>query len=242
MSRSRAAAELAWRLGDKVGVDVAVGWQSPSRGRPGAWLVEWTDGPTVAAMRGLAADLVRHCRPLTTTGLRFSRTHSIQATAAVLLALAARGELPERPASATMAAEHELTDADTATATWAHLWPQAGDIVTRADGDLYGIIALVHATVTKPRDETPPESPAGTCRLCATPMSAASTGRPARFCGPACRQAAHRTTGAVTKPRHETACAICGRSFTPSATGRPARHCSPACRTRSWRSRADHRP
>ena len=190
-------------------------------------------------MRSLAADLVRYCRPLDASVLRFSRYHSSRAAAAALLHLAARGELPERPASAAMMAEHELADTDAA--AWTHLWAQAGHLAQQADGDLYAIVALVHATVTKPHDETPPAPPVVACRRCATPLPLPSTGRPAHFCGLRCRQAAHRAASAVTKPRHETACATCGRTFITSVTGRPARHCSPACRTRTWRSRANHR-
>jgi hypothetical protein len=239
MSRSRAAAELARRLGDKVGVNVAVGWNAPTGPWPGAWMVEWIDGPTATTMRGLAADLVRYCRPLDVSVLRFSRYHSSRATAAVLLHLAARCELPERPASAAMMAEHELADTDAA--AWTHLWAQAGHLAQQAGGDLYTIIALVRATVTKPHDETPPEPSTGACRHCAAPLPKAATGRPVRFCGPTCRQAAHRATAAVTKPRHETTCAACGRAFITGGTGRPARHCSSACRTRTWRRYARNR-
>ena len=239
MSRPRAAAELARRLGDKVGVNVAVGWNAPTGPWPGAWMVEWIDGPTATTMRGLAADLVRYCRPLDASVLRFSRYHSSRAVAAALLHLAARGELPERPASAAMMAEHELADTDAA--AWTHLWAQAGHLAQQAGGDLYTIVALVHDTVTKPHDETPPAPPVVACRRCATPLPVPSTGRPAQFCGPGCRQTAHRAARAVTKPRHETPCATCGRTFITSVTGRPARHCSPACRTRTWRSRANHR-
>jgi hypothetical protein len=233
-SRSRAAGDLAHLLNSEVGIRVRVGWDNPSR-RPGhgAWLVEWTDGPTVATMRGHAEDLVRYCRPLTITMLRFSRFPSPQASAAAMLALAHRGELPQRPASATLMAEHELCDTDTA--DWAHLWAHAGQLVEQADEDLYQVVALIHAAVTKPRDETPPETPPNTCQHCATPLAPTRSGRPGRYCGPACRQAAHRARHDVTKPRNETTCATCGRTFTPTGTGRPARHCSPACRTRAWR-------
>lgn len=34
--------------------------------------------------------------------------------------------------------------------------------------------------------------PLSTCQHCHTPIYPAHTGRPARFCGPTCRQAAHR--------------------------------------------------
>jgi hypothetical protein len=252
-SRSRGARDLADLLSDKVGVDVRIGWENPS-GRPGhgAWLVEWRDGPAVATMRGHAEDLAaRYCRPLTIAMLRFSRFRSDQAQTAAMLALAHHGELPELPALACLAADRELADTDTATWAhlWAHLWAQAGQLVEQADGDLYEVVALIHATVTKPRHETPPEpprpshdpdgdAPPGACQHCAAPLAPPGrAGRPGRYCGPACRQAAHRAGigGDVTKPRHETTCVTCGRTFTPTSVGRPPRHCSPACRTRAWR-------
>jgi hypothetical protein len=233
-SRSRAAANLTYHLNDKVGICVRVNWDNPS-GRPdhGAWRVEWTDGPTVETMRGHAADLVRYCRPLTISTLRFSRHTTRQAWAAAILTLAHRGDLPERPALALAAAEHELSDTDTA--DWHHLWHHAGQLVAQTEEDLYTVVALIHATVTKPRHETPPEATPGPCQHCAAPLATTGTGRPARYCGPPCRQAAHRTRNTVTKPRNETTCATCGRTFAPTQTGRPARHCSPACRTRAWR-------
>jgi hypothetical protein len=233
-SRSRAAANLAYHLNDKVGLDVSVGWDNPS-GRPGhgAWRVEWTDGPTIATMRGHAENLVRYCRPLTTTMLRFSRFTTRQAWAAAMLALAHDDELPERPALAVTAAENALDGTDTA--DWNHIWTHAGQLVEQADENLYEVVALVHTTVTKPRDETPPQSTLGACQHCATPLAPARPGRPAHYCGPPCRKAAHRARNAVTKPRHETRCASCGRALTPTGAGRPALHCSPACRTRAWR-------
>jgi hypothetical protein len=234
-SRSRAAANLAYHLNNEAGTRVSVKWDNPS-GRPGhgAWLLEWTDGPTIATMRGRAEHLVRYCRPLTITMLQFSRSHSRQAWAAARLALTARDALPDHPANAVGLAEHELVDTDTA--TWAHLWAHARELVEQADEDLYNIVALIHATVTKPRHETQPDA-AGTCQHCAAPITPTRNRRPARHCDPTCRQAAHRARHAVTKPRHETTCATCGRPIPPTRTGRPARHCSPACRTRAWRKR-----
>jgi len=233
-SRSRAAANLTYHLNDKVGISARVNWDNPS-GRPGhgAWRVEWTDGPTIATMRGHAEDLVRYCRPLTIRTLRFSRHTTRQAWAAAMLTLAHRGDLPQHPATAVTAAEHELSNTDTA--DWHHLWHHAGQLIGQAKDDLYTVAALIHTTVTKPRHETPPETTPRTCQHCARPLPTTSTGRPARYCGPPCRQAAHRARDTVTKPRNETTCATCSRAFTPTSTGRPARHCSPACRTRAWR-------
>jgi AcrR family transcriptional regulator len=42
------------------------------------------------------------------------------------------------------------------------------------------------------RNETPHGSRNETCEICGTPLMAARTGRPARYCGAACRQKAHR--------------------------------------------------
>ena len=257
MSRSRAARDLADNLRDIVGVEVRVSWEN-LRGRGGVWLVQWHDGPTVAAVRGHARRLVRW--PLTMDALRFSRFHSAQATTAAMLCLADRGELPARPANATMMAESHLADTDTD--TWAHLWAQAGELVEQANGDLYDIVALIRATVTKPRHDkrAPAPRPAdrrqpavtkpshetlapprdGACRHCAAPLAPSRAGRPPSYCSPACRQAAHRAATAVTKPRHETTCAACETVFTTAPTGRPARHCSPTCRTRAWRRHAGH--
>jgi hypothetical protein len=231
-SRSRAATNLADHLTDKTGIDLHVNWDNPS-GRPGhgTWRIVWTDGPTVETMRGHAETLVRYCRPLTIAMLRFSRHTTRQAWAAAMLTLAHRGDLPERPALALAAAEHELCDTDTA--DWHHLTDHAHQLVAQTDEDLYQIVALIHATVTKPRHETPPET--GACQHCAAPLATTGTGRPARYCGPPCRQAAHRARTTVTKPRNETRCATCRSAFTPNGTGRPPRHCTPTCRTRAWR-------
>jgi hypothetical protein len=229
-SRSRAAANLAHHLTDKIAIPVRISWDNPA-GQPGrnAWLITWTDGPTVTTMRSHAEDLVRYHRPLTIDMLHFSRFTTRHAWAAAMLHLAHRGHLPQHPVHAVAAAEYELYDTDTA--DWAHLWSHAGHLIQQANEDLHTVAALVHATVTKPCHETPPD----TCQHCAAPITPTGTGRPARHCSPACRQAAHRNRDAVTKPSHETTCATCSRTFTPSRAGRPARHCSPACRTRAWR-------
>lgn len=233
-NRSRAAANLAYHLTDKAGIDVSVEWDNPS-GRPGhgAWRVGWTDGPTVETMHGHAENLVRYCRPLNIGMLRFSRFTTRQAWVAAMLALAHRGHLPERPALAVAAAEHELADTDTADRR--HLSAHASQLLNENGDDLYHLVALIHATVTKPSNETPPQTTPGACQRCTAPLSPAGPGRPGRYCNPACRQAAHRARADVTKPRNETRCATCRRAFTPTSTGRPARHCSPACRTRAWR-------
>ncbi|MBE1535662.1 TetR/AcrR family transcriptional regulator [Actinomadura algeriensis] len=50
--------------------------------------------------------------------------------------------------------------------------------------------ALRPRAVTKPSDET--KVSRNVCEMCGDPLTAARTGRPARYCGPACRQKAHR--------------------------------------------------
>ncbi|MBD2895245.1 hypothetical protein amrb99_41790 [Actinomadura sp. RB99] len=85
----------------------------------------------------------------------------------------------------------------------------AGCVVTermrRADGPPGRMTALAcdalrPAAVTKLRDESPTMSRnESRCEVCGTPLAAARTGRPARFCGAACRQKAHRRRSAAAK-------------------------------------------
>jgi hypothetical protein len=85
----------------------------------------------------------------------------------------------------------------------------AGCVVTerlrRADGPPGRMTALAcdalrPTTVTKLRDESPPPSRnESRCEVCGTPLTAAPTGRPARYCGAACRQKAHRRRSAAAK-------------------------------------------
>ncbi|WP_026402093.1 TetR/AcrR family transcriptional regulator [Actinomadura rifamycini] len=46
--------------------------------------------------------------------------------------------------------------------------------------------------VTKPSNETKVSRKVGACEICDRPLASSRTGRPARYCGPACRQKAHR--------------------------------------------------
>jgi hypothetical protein len=66
------------------------------------------------------------------------------------------------------------------------------------------------------------------CGHCRKVLPPASAGRPAKFCGPACKQAAYR------RRKHErpqsTQCVQCKKQFTPPGRGRPAIYCSSACR------------
>jgi AcrR family transcriptional regulator len=58
--------------------------------------------------------------------------------------------------------------------------------------------ALRPSPVTKLRNETLSRNESR-CEICGTPLPAARTGRPARFCGPACRQKAHRRRSAASQ-------------------------------------------
>ncbi|MWA02254.1 TetR family transcriptional regulator [Actinomadura sp. LD22] len=73
----------------------------------------------------------------------------------------------------------------------------------RADGPAGRMTALAcdalrPPAVTKLRDESLPVSRNDIrCEVCGTPLAAARTGRPARYCGAACRQKAHRRRSAA---------------------------------------------
>ncbi len=232
-ARSRAAANLAWHLSDTTGVEVTVGWDNPSgRSGDGLWRVEWFDGPAVATIRALAAQHARWIRPLDVAALRYSRRYTPTAWAAALIAMAHRGDLPDTASQATALVEHDLHDTD-ATA-WTPLWPAALELAQHGEQRPALIAeALIASGVPKPRHETNSRR----CGRCAAVLpEPADTGRPRRWCSPACRQAARRTGSPVTKPRYETFCATCGEPITPTGAGRPRRWCSPACRTRAWRA------
>ncbi|GAA2124157.1 TetR/AcrR family transcriptional regulator [Actinomadura napierensis] len=85
----------------------------------------------------------------------------------------------------------------------------AGCMVTermrRADGPPGRMTALAcdalrPTSVTKLGNETwSPSRNEGRCEVCGTLLTGARTGRPARFCGAACRQKAHRRRSAASK-------------------------------------------
>ncbi|WP_119728120.1 TetR/AcrR family transcriptional regulator [Thermomonospora amylolytica] len=68
----------------------------------------------------------------------------------------------------------------------------------RAAGSPGRMVALVAdalrppAAVTKPAASNETSNETQCCEVCATPLAASPTGRPARYCSPACRQKAHR--------------------------------------------------
>jgi hypothetical protein len=236
-SRSRAARELASYLSGETATTVDIYWDR-GPGRPGVWRAEWTDGPTVARLRGLATDHARWVRPLDVASLRWSRHYTPRAWAAALLARAGQSTLPDTAAEATGLAESDLHDTDAA--SWDEQPHHAAVELAHAGGDSPRAMAelLLTAAVMKPRDETIGSGPATAgprCARCGAAVPVAGTGRPGHWCSPACRQTAYRAR--VMKPRDETVCAGCGQRRAASPTGRPARWCSPACRTNGWRER-----
>lgn len=55
-----------------------------------------------------------------------------------------------------------------------------------------------------PRDENAARNVTALCPVCATPLRPTGTGRPARYCSPACRQKAHRRRHAVVAATRDT--------------------------------------
>jgi hypothetical protein len=193
-SRSRAAQALAEHLSHATATEVTVCWHNPSR-QPGhgAWRVEWDDGPTVTTLRRLAAAHARHLAPLDPATLHWSRRYTPTAWAAALLARAQQATLPDTAAEAVAQAEHDLSTTD---------GPEWTPTTLRAAADLAGhhttphqiAAAIIAATVTKHRDETSASADRPTrCAHCAGALPApARTGRPGRWCSPACRTRAWR--------------------------------------------------
>jgi hypothetical protein len=193
--RGRAARALAEHLTDATSTPVTISWDNPS-GRPGsgAWRVEWTDGPTAAALRGIAVAHARWVAPLDITTLRWSRQYTPRAWAAALLTRAANNTLPNTASEAVALVEYDLFDTDTNAWTSSTL-RAAADLAHRTDGDTRrAAAALIVTAVTKRRDETPPAAePPTRCAHCAGALpTPAPTGRPSRWCSPACRTRAWR--------------------------------------------------
>ena len=196
-ARARAADTLATHLSDAADTPVVICWDNPTR-RPGqgTWRVEWTDGPTTATMRSIAADHARWVTPLKITTLRWARQYSPTAWAVTLLAHARQATLPGTAHQAIALVEYDLPELDAT--SWDPATRAAADhLARRHHGDLHQIAtAIITASVTKPSNETPPAPPATTrhCGHCQHPIpTPAATGRPARWCSPACRTRAWRT-------------------------------------------------
>jgi hypothetical protein len=200
--RGHAARALAEHLSRATATAVTVRWHNPTR-RPGhgAWRVEWADGPTVAALRRLATAHARHLAPLDLGTLRWSRRHTPTAWAAALLIRAQRATLPGTAAEAVAQAGHDLDGIDCTE------WTPA---TVRAAADLAGhhasphqiATALIAAGVTKHRDEIPASADRPTrCAHCAGALpTPARTGRPGRWCSPACRTRAWRRRHTTGRP------------------------------------------
>jgi len=219
-SRARAARALAEHLTVTTATPVTINWDNPS-GRPGhgIWRLEWTDGPTTATMRALAAGHARFLAPLDVATLRWSRHYTARAWAAALLTRADNNTLPATAAEAVGLAEHDLHDTDAS--TWTSTTPHAAaNLAHRNDSSPLRIAAAVldnHAA--RLCNETPPVTTAnadeyrysptagtGACPthqgcvivacqrfLCHRPVHILNQpGRPRRFCSPACRVAQHR--------------------------------------------------
>jgi hypothetical protein len=240
-SRAHAARRLAEHLSTATATPVTACWDNPT-GRPahGAWRIQWADGPTVTTMRALATAHARLTTPLDLATVRFTRHHTSLTWAVVLLAHARAATLPATATAALALVEYDLADTDTTTLTPADR-AAATDLTRRGHHDPKQMATLLLSRVTKPHHQTPPPTTVArpACPHCGRHLpAAAATGRPARWCSPTCRQAAHRQrTATVTKPRTETTCPVCGQPIHTAATGRPARWCSPTCRTRAWRTR-----
>ena len=122
-----ATARQAWRfaelLGTACGVEVTVACSGrPGGGTWGGWVVQWSDGPTEAEMRGIAAAVLpaaggsgstaaelSYCRRLSAFGdatalLVWLRRHSGAAEVSAVSLVAARDEVsyPERADAATL--------------------------------------------------------------------------------------------------------------------------------------------
>jgi hypothetical protein len=204
-SRSRAARALAEHLSHAAATPVTVSWHHPTR-QPGhgAWRVEWTDGPTVTTLRRLATAHAPHLAPLDLTTLQWSRQHTPTAWAAALVTRAQQATLPDTATEALALAEHDLSTTNGAQWTPTIL-RAAADLAHHHDNPHQIAAALIAAGVTKHRDETPASAPRPTrCAHCAGALpTPARTGRPSRWCSPACRTRAWRqrhTTGRPSSP------------------------------------------
>jgi hypothetical protein len=75
--------------------------------------LEWTDSPTTATMRSIAAAHARYLTPLKLATLRWSRQYSPTAWAAALLTHADNRTLPDTAHQAVALVEYDLHELDT---------------------------------------------------------------------------------------------------------------------------------
>ena len=204
MARKRDQATwLTQLLTEWARVPVIVAWEAESPGR-GDWWVRWTDGPAAETLRAQAQTYAVHMRPLDVATLRWSRVYTPRSWALALLTVAkTRPEVTDWHELVGVA-ETWLVDADWPDRATSDVDAAAVDhLLAAGDGREYEMARVVLASrrptehvATKPRDET-------RCATCGTPVTRAGTGRPARYCSPACRTRAWRTR--TTKPGDETA-------------------------------------
>ena len=253
MAKRERAAELADWLSRWARMPVTVTWEATSGVGRGSWWVRWTDGPSRTTLQAVAEARAPFLGPLTVSQLRWGHDYSRRAWALALITAADTDPEITDWRELLGTAEAWLDDAD---------WPdQTRDttstdrvdrLLSHDDGRESSMAhTLLLEVVTKQGDGTiPARSPAPVtqsgdetgCPVCGRPVPHPATGRPARYCSPACRTRAWRTrTQPVTKQGDVTTCPVCGRTTPHSRTGRPAQYCSPVCRTRAWRSRTKTR-
>lgn len=182
---------------------VTVTWEATGGVGRGDWWVRWTDGPARTTLQAVAEPQTPFLRPLTVTELRWGRDYSRRAWALALITAADTDPDITDWRELLGAAEAWLDDAD---------WPdQPSDalpvdrverLLAYDDGRESSMAqALLATTVTQPQDETGPPAAAAvtedrdetSCPVCGKPLPSAATGRPARYCSPACRTRAWRS-------------------------------------------------
>jgi hypothetical protein len=220
----------------------------------GVWTVAWDDGPTVAQMREHVDRLahvitVGYGHPLRAVAFALRRMVTEPMLALALDRRILAGIEPDllaalatQPGAARAQAEYAAYDIDfsgVGTGQAAEYKALTGKALT---GDGYGydlawlvpVLTARHSTaepVTNSRDGR-------RCARCDGPLSGSADAR-ARYCSPACRQAAWRASQPVTRPRN-AACLVCGVPVPIAEAGRAGRraaYCSPACRQRAYRDR-----
>ena len=225
---------LAQLLTQAAATPVTVAWEADSTGR-GVWRVRWTDGPAAVTLQAPARIQAPFLKPLDVTELRWGRAYTPRAWAHALTTTAAGDPQITDWHELLGAAEAWLDDTDFPGRTLdAATADRVDQLLAHHDGRESSMAqALLATAVTQAGDET-----AG-CPVCSRPVPHRATGRPARYCSPACRTRAWRTRNpsAVIQPCDGTPCPQCGRPVSGGGIGRPARYCSPACRTRAWRTR-----
>lgn len=269
--RSDAAHRLAAMLADEAGVPVEAEWQ-PGRGwggRPlphgttGRWLFRWADGPTVAAIRTRAEELLAVpglLTPLRKAALAWERNYTDRAVALAVLDLARDGKLPddreERHGVARNAADDLFNTAYPTDRPVEALI--AADVLNAAAGGYGAAHQMADLLVERGRDEfgieawPAPLAPGGQLRgrwvWGAWPIPGLRT----RIIERRPRTPQPAPAPEATEPRNETAdvvasplapaaapagaCPVCGGLLPARDRGRPARYCSARCRLRAHRA------